>query len=563
MASADLREELECTICLSVYTDPVNLKCGHNFCRGCIDCVLDMQERSGCFSCPECRKEFQKRPELQQNITLRNIVENFLPVKPAQKGTGDVFTTGVVCTYCVDFPVPAVKSCLLCEASLCDKHLKVHSKSPEHILCDPTSNPESRKCSIHKKILEYYCTEDAVHVCVSCYVIGEHKGHQMESLEEAFEKKKKKMRKDLQTLATKIKEVEERVQSLQKCQSRAQKQADGETEKVSSLFKDLRRRLDNLEKGVQGKISKQAEQVSILYSDVIRQLEIKKDELSKKMRHIEELCKMTNPMTVLQEPDTGDLCDTEEGDKEARERHDKQLQDAGDLDVDLISQTLHTGLSDIMSDINGSIYIPEAANISLDLSTANNDLFISRDRKTASRSSNQDRPETPERFQYAYQVLSSQSFSSGRHYFDVDIGGSGSCRVGVCYPSMERKGDQSQIGYNKMSCCLERHYDYYSVIFDKLKKRLPHNITSNVIRVYLNSGAGQISFYDLCHPMRHLHTFNATFTEPLHAVLWVRSGYVRICGVQRMDQERRQVTYQEREKRLAILTQQNEAEGTF
>ncbi|CAI9532998.1 unnamed protein product, partial [Staurois parvus] len=53
--------------------------------------------------------------------------------------------------------------------------------------------------------------------------------------------------------------------------------------------------------------------------------------------------------------------------------------------------------------------------ILLDVRTAGNHLHISDDGKTASRSSShQNRPETPERFQDP-QVMSSQSFSSGRH----------------------------------------------------------------------------------------------------------------------------------------------------
>ncbi|CAI9620419.1 unnamed protein product, partial [Staurois parvus] len=150
MASSDLRKELECSVCLNIYTDPVTLRCGHNFCRDCIGRVLDTQEGSGGYSCPECREEFQDRPALRRNITLRNIVENFQSTHPEQE------ESGVFCTYCIHTPVPAVKSCLMCEASLCDNHLRVHSKSPEHVLCDPTTSLKDRKCSIHKKLLEYY-----------------------------------------------------------------------------------------------------------------------------------------------------------------------------------------------------------------------------------------------------------------------------------------------------------------------------------------------------------------------------------------------------------------------
>ncbi|XP_068109024.1 E3 ubiquitin-protein ligase TRIM11-like [Hyperolius riggenbachi] len=515
MASAILSEELKCPVCLTIYTDPVSLRCGHNFCRVCIDRVLDSQEGSAGYSCPECREKYKVRPTLQKNIALRNIAERFLSTQPDQE------EAGVHCTYCVDSPVPAVMSCLLCDASLCDKHLRVHSKAPEHVLCAPTNSPETRKCSVHKRLLEYYCTEDASCVCVSCRLDGEHRGHQVETLQEASEKKKKKMRNDLQRLMAETEEAEKKVQSLEERRRKAQEKADGEAERVTALFRDLRRRLEELEETVLSDITRRVQ----WYDDVIRQLEIKKEELSRKMRHIEELCNMTDPLTVLQESDTGDLCDTED-------RHDKQLHGGGDLDVAGISHTLHTGLADIMSGVTGGIS-GQPADILLDVNTASNELHISDDRKTASRSDIwQKRPKTPERFQIWPQVLSSRSFSSGQHYWEMDVGGSDIWIVGMCYPSIARGGDQSLIGWNNdWSWCLYRRDNQYAVRHDWKVIQLPDGIPRDRVRIYLDYEAGQISFYALCNRIiRHLHTFITTFTEPLHAGLGVWDGCINISG---------------------------------
>ncbi|XP_075066639.1 E3 ubiquitin-protein ligase TRIM39-like [Mixophyes fleayi] len=519
MASADLRQELDCSICLNIYTDPVTLRCGHNFCRVCIDRVLDTQEGSGVYTCPECRAECQERPALQRNITLCNIVGSFLSTRPDQE------ETGIFCTYCIHSPVPAAKSCLLCEASLCDNHLRVHSKSAEHVLSDPTTSLGSRKCSVHKKILEYYCTEDAACICVSCGLAGEHRGHKVEMLDEASEKKKEKLRNVLQKLTTKREETEKRVQRLQERRREDQEKAAGVTETVTALFRDIRRQLKDLEKRVLSEISMQGESVSLPVSDLIQQLEIKKDELSRTMRHIEELCNMSDPVTVLQEPDTGDLCDTED-----RERHDNQVHGVGDLDVGLISEKLQTGLSDIITGINVWVYVQEATDILLDVNTAGNNIHISGDRKTASCSQiNQKRPETPERFQCP-QVISTRGFSSGRHYWEVDVSKSKWWRVGMCYPCIDRRGDQSVIGDNNKSWCLWRYNNQYSVIHDRKVISISDNIPYDRLRIYLDYEAGQMSFYSLCDRIRHLHTVTATFTEPLHAALWVVGGCIKISG---------------------------------
>ncbi|XP_068091083.1 E3 ubiquitin/ISG15 ligase TRIM25-like [Hyperolius riggenbachi] len=526
MASADLRKELDCSICLSIYTDPVTLRCGHNFCRLCIDQVLDTQEGAGVYSCPECREEFQERPALQRNITLCNIVESFRSAQPDQEGTG------VFCTYCIHSPVPAVMSCLHCDASLCYNHLRVHSKSPEHVLCDPTTSLENRKCSVHRELYKYYCTVDSACICVSCSLAGDHQGHKVQMLDEASEKKKQKLRNDLQEVISKTEKTEKEVQSLQENKRKVHEKSSGVTERVTALFRDLRSQLDDLEKRVLREVSKQEEELSLPLSVFIQQLEIKKAELSRKMCHIEELCNMTDPLTVLQESHTGDLCDTEEGDKEDRERHDGR-----DLDVALISHTLYTGLSDIIAGITGGCIIQEATDLLLDINTAHYYLHVSDDMKIVSRSHiGQNYPQTPKRSQRYAQVISRQSFSSGRHYWEVDVSKSEGCRVGMCYPSIARRGEESLIGGNNKSWCLLRYINQCYVGHDKKVIELPDDVSSNRVRIYLDYEAGRLSFYDLCDPIRHLHTFTANFTEPLHAALLVEEGSIKICG-KRSNQE--------------------------
>ncbi|XP_069808210.1 E3 ubiquitin/ISG15 ligase TRIM25-like [Dendropsophus ebraccatus] len=522
MASAALRDELDCSICLITYTDPVMLRCGHNFCRLCIGRVLDTQDGAGVYSCPECREEYQERPALMRDIALRNLMENILLTPPTQT------ESGICCTYCVDSAVPAVISCLHCEASLCDKHLRAHSKSPEHVLSEPSTSLEKRKCSVHKKVLEYYCTEDSACLCVYCSA-GEHRGHQVESLDEGSEKKKKKLRNVLQKLMTMREETEERVQNVEECRRKAQEKAAGEAERVTTLFTDIRRRLDDLENKVLSEISRQEKEESLSLSALIQQLEIKKDELSRKMRHIEELCNMADPLTVLQEPDSGDLCDPEEGGgDEDTGGHDRQPHGVDDLDVAVISDTFCT-LCNIISGIMSGIF-EDPADILLDVNTANNNLLISDDLKTATyKREEQNRPETAERFQI-YQVMSSRRFSSGRHYWDVEISRSGSLRVGMCYPSIGRRGYRSYIGDNKKSWCLKMYNNRYSVRHNCVETQIPDNISSNRFRICLDYEAGQLSFYELCDPIRHLHTFTTTFTEPLHVALSLWAGSLKIRG---------------------------------
>ncbi|XP_075204113.1 E3 ubiquitin/ISG15 ligase TRIM25-like [Anomaloglossus baeobatrachus] len=523
MASIDLRDELSCSICLNIYTDPVTLSCGHNFCRDCIGRVLDTQDQAAVFSCPDCRAEFPEHPALHRNITLRNIAERFLSTRPE-------LTSEVSCTYCLHSQVPALKSCLHCEASLCEDHLRAHSKSPEHVLSGLLTNPKSIKCSIHKKILEYYCSEDAACICVYCSA-RLHRGHKLEMVDEASIKKKDRLRKVLDTLTSKKEQIDKRHKSLQERRKKEQKKAAGLNEKVMDMFRDLRRHLDDLEKKVLNEIFRQEEQVTASFSKLIHQVQEEKDELTKKLAHVEELYHTADPLTVLQEQESerDDFCDIDEaGDDDCRE-DDKKKKIVWDPDMILITKSLHS-LSEMIRHMRRGLYLQTSTDIVLDISTAANDILISDDLKTATSSQvNENRPKTPERFR-EYQVLSLTSFSAGQHFFEVDTSDSNSWRVGVCYPSISREGDQFMNGKNEKSWCLRRYEKVYSLNHNKRATNLGHRITCHRFRVYLDYGAGQLSFYELCDPIRHLHTFTSTFSEPLHVLISVFQGSVTITN---------------------------------
>ncbi|XP_053545158.1 E3 ubiquitin/ISG15 ligase TRIM25-like [Bombina bombina] len=527
MATADLREELTCPICLSIYTDPVNLSCGHNFCLGCIESLLGTQEGSGLYTCPECRETFTKKPKLHRNIALCNVMKHLQITQPEQN------RTGIFCTYCVHSPVPAAKSCLHCEASLCDTHLRVHSKSEEHFLTEPTTSWGKRKCSKHKKLLEYYCTEDDVCICASCSLAGEHRGHQVELLNEASKKKKEKLRDVLQKLTTKRKKTEKRVQSLQAHRRGVQKKAAGITDRLTALIREIRKQLEDLEKRVLSEITRQRKQVLLTISDLIQQLKKEKDKLTRKMCHIEELYNMTDPLTVLQEQESqrDNFCGDEKGDNEVTQRGDKQVLAGGHLDEDLISVTLYRGLADIVTDVKREIYVQVTSDILLDINTANNNIIVSGDMKTVSCTDiNQQRPVTPERFTTYPQVLSTRSFSSGRHYWQVQTNESGGWCVGVCYTSMERGGHLSWIGNNNKSWCLRGYNKDFYMRHNKIVISLRPSLSCDTVGILLNYEAGRLTFYELCDPIRHLHTFTVTFTEPLHAAfcVWDNDDWVRI-----------------------------------
>ncbi|XP_018423512.1 PREDICTED: E3 ubiquitin-protein ligase Midline-1-like [Nanorana parkeri] len=507
MASAALGEELSCSICLNLYTEPVSLRCGHNFCRDCIGTALESQERSGVYSCPECREEYVERPVLEKNRKLCNIVEGF---RSAQQEKTETF-----CTYCVDTPVPASKTCLHCETSLCEKHLMAHNKSVDHALIEPTTSFGDLKCPVHKEILKYYCSEDDVCTCISCWVAGNHVGHKMELLNEAYEKKKAELKDTIEKLTHNRQETERRTQNLETHRTQEEGKAADVIGRVTELFSDIRKQLDGVEKRILTEISRQEEKISLTVTNLVKELELQKDKLSKAIDEAGDALVITDQVTFLRKKQSDDVIISGDVISDVRE--------AGCLDVVMILFMLQKGLlkfTDNLTELKtkGQLEALDKSDIKLDINTANNYIYVSPDLRSAKLTETlQNRAAFPQRF-ITHQVISKNSFSSGRHYWEVDVSGAVPWIVGAATSSIERKINERKayIGCNDKSWGV-KFAGKLAASHNNIHEVIDPECSVQTLGISLDYEAGHLSFYKLCDPMRHLHTFTATFTEPLHA----------------------------------------------
>ncbi len=181
-SSGPLTEELQCSICLNVFTDPVSTPCGHNFCKTCLNKCWDNCQTC---SCPYCKETFSQSPDLKINTTLREVVYHYKKKTPEK-------TPEVLCDICEERKLKALKSCVVCQSSYCETHLERHLRVAglkKHKLMEPVSNLEDYICQTHERPLELFCRDDQTCLCLMC-ALTDHKNHKTVPLETESEEKK-------------------------------------------------------------------------------------------------------------------------------------------------------------------------------------------------------------------------------------------------------------------------------------------------------------------------------------------------------------------------------------
>nr|XP_005903123.1 PREDICTED: tripartite motif-containing protein 35 [Bos mutus] len=128
--SRSFKEELLCAVCYDPFRDAVTLRCGHNFCRGCVTRSWEVQVAP---TCPVC-KDRAAPADLRTNHTLNNLVEKLL----REEAEGARWTS---------------------------------HRSP-------------RLCRLHRGQFNFFCLDDKELLCCSCQADPRHQGHRVQPVKD-------------------------------------------------------------------------------------------------------------------------------------------------------------------------------------------------------------------------------------------------------------------------------------------------------------------------------------------------------------------------------------------
>uniref|UniRef100_A0A3Q3LKJ6 RING-type domain-containing protein n=1 Tax=Mastacembelus armatus TaxID=205130 RepID=A0A3Q3LKJ6_9TELE len=264
------QETFSCSICLDLLKDPVAIPCGHSYCMTCIKTQWDVEDQKHIYSCPQCRQTFTPRPVLVKNTMLAALVEE-LKKTGLQAAPADHCYAGpedVACDFCTGRKLKALKSCLVCLASYCEKHLQPHYESPtfrKHKLVEPSKN-----------------------ICYLCSV-DEHKGHDTVSAAAERTERQRELEGSRQKIQQRIQDREKDVKVLQQELETINGSADKAVEDSEKIFTELIRLLEKRRSDVKQQIRSQQETEVSRVKELQEKLEQEITELKRKDADLKQL----------------------------------------------------------------------------------------------------------------------------------------------------------------------------------------------------------------------------------------------------------------------------------
>ncbi|XP_036421484.1 E3 ubiquitin-protein ligase TRIM58 [Colossoma macropomum] len=560
-------QELTCSICLDLFSEPVSTPCGHNFCQGCIG---GYWASSSIYTCPLCKRPFEERPELGINRVFAHIAQKYReiryggprPVKPRQRMLASVSIPTAasageeaLCDICTGRKEKAVSSCLTCTASYCETHVLPHRQVPfyaSHRLMDPLEALRGRTCREHGRLLEVYCRTDQRCICAICVLEG-HRTHTTVSVQTERVVKQKLLGKTELDIQTSIERRMLRLTELKRRLQTLRSYAHAELSEVEQFLADVTHSVERIRSELVGGIEEKRDEVIGRGERVASHLEEELGQLQERRARLEAQATSEDHIAFLQS--------FEEANISYQDMDVLHPEEEPDLELHFSLGDVKAALGDIrerLDDIHmGEVHhrhsvssLPETESmmsirsmkkkefslrdlrkiksshkkvkgyledITLNPVTAYPFLILSEDRKQLKRGEKlQFFRNSPLRFDVWSCVTAKEGYESGRHYWEVNVGDNKDWKVGVVRDSAQRKGlfDMSPAnGYFALWWNSSHLRALTNPPLTKVKgtNRLRH------VGVYLDCEEGQVTFFN-AKTGSEVYTFTApvAFSERMY-----------------------------------------------
>ena len=250
-----IEEEITCSICKDLFTEPKTIQCLHTFCEQCVKSSVEMSRRlGGEICCPLCRAEIAQDPsKVPTNFSIKRLIEIFS--KRQEHATPNV---NKKCGECEE-DRPAVIWCVDCESFQCEecfkqhqrmKGLKLHKTVPlEHFLQSPQQvsiliKPEV--CKDHNsQALDLYCQTCNILICRDCTIV-DHRQHHYNFVDKLADEERAKIKMVAAQLKTILEQVNAAIKKVEDVDNELNNETDAEKQ-VQIMYRQLHQMLDQAE----------------------------------------------------------------------------------------------------------------------------------------------------------------------------------------------------------------------------------------------------------------------------------------------------------------------------
>uniref|UniRef100_A0A8C1SNE0 E3 ubiquitin-protein ligase TRIM39-like n=1 Tax=Cyprinus carpio TaxID=7962 RepID=A0A8C1SNE0_CYPCA len=516
-----LSNELQCSICLDLFTDPVSTPCGHNFCKNCLN---QCWNNSQTYNCPFCKETFSKRPDLKINTALRQVVQHI-------KEKSGLSKSEVLCDFCDDIKMKALKMCLVCQSSYCETHLEPHQRVAhlkKHKLIDPEANLEDYICQKHEKPLELFCRDDQTCVCLLC-AMKDHKNHNTVAVEEECGEREPQLMKMQTEVRQMIQNRIKRIQDIRHLKEVKNESSEKEKEDCTELFTDLMRSIERCQSELLEMMEQKQKAAEKQAEELIKELEQEITELKRRDTELEQLSHTEDHLHLLQiypsliRPTCTSswseisISDTQLSVETLRKAL-VQLQETLD---EKLSKSVQKTMQHAGTKVSDAESVPKTmqlygVDVTLDPDTAHPNLILfDHGKQVRYGDIKLELPDNPERFDYCPCVLAKEGFSSGRFYFEVQVKGKTDWDLGVARESINRKGMITAAPEAGYWIVILRNENQYLACESPPFPLFP-NVKPQVVGVFVNYEEGLVSFHDV-ESRSCIHSFTGqSFTEKLY-----------------------------------------------